>query len=501
MSKTRLNSDPNAFLSSLDEDKQTFLQMISHLLVVQGKATVQRDDWEAIGNIFDKSPNAVRWWWRRIEENAQRAGIIPMELLELLVEGAVDPHQQLVDEEDNMFYFPDLGVKLVITDDQQSLIRQMYTGRGVTSKTSSDPSTIATYVGLTPAVISAFIKQRGWTKDSLPLDLEDYSSRDEVNEALDEVREQQFGLNYKRRSFMADMEAAHKWKNAQELAINPIVDALAEVRDGVTRPANKANIESEESLIAYLSLFNDLHYGKQGDGFNMRTATERLDVAMETLLNYLERLGVKHLLVTLGGDTLNFDGLSANTTSGTKVTYSDNTRVIASSYVRMLFSRVTNLVNDPRFEKITFVLTPGNHDYWSSILVFNGLAAALNNNPKVEFLNLEGEPRCYYKHGDLLFLLGHGTKEKANDVVSLAWAEAPNDLLRSTNKIVALFQHLHIQRILTPRGATVIRSLALSGTDDWHKLNKYISEPGAETHVFSKKERVGHFEKVFGRDN
>lgn len=233
-----------------------------------------------------------------------------------------------------------------------------------------------------------------------------------------------------------------------------------------------------------LTMFSDLHYGKVGRDYNPQIAKQRLSLATQHLLASTSPQNISRVIVPIGGDAVNVDNMKATTTAGTP---QSNVRVLEmlTTYPAIML----NIIDAIRLHfvgaTIELVVNSGNHDEMAVILLGQIASAAYRNTTGVKIH--EGNGRVYVDHGKTLICFTHGDRISDTKIGGVMAGERATLWGRCQARYVVR-GHYHSFTMGEHNGVLVVGVPALSGIDDWHDQQGYVtSRPGALALTFNDK--------------
>ena len=253
--------------------------------------------------------------------------------------------------------------------------------------------------------------------------------------------------------------------------------------------ADKLNVsEFEENNLLEISIF-DLHIGKLAWGgetyenYDVKIARQRFLSSIEKLINRASGFNYSKILFPVGNDFFNSDTMENTTTKGTpqdedlrwQKTFAVGTRLLVDA-INML--KQTGVPVD-------VVVIPGNHDFERSYYMGSYLEAWFNNDSAVH-INNGASPRKYYRFGNTLLGLTHGSEEKEASLPMLMATDIESKPMWSETK----FHEWHIGHIHRKRtvqydinksrplnedlGVTIRYLSSLTGTEEWHHKKGFV---------------------------
>jgi len=253
-------------------------------------------------------------------------------------------------------------------------------------------------------------------------------------------------------------------------------------------PVKFTNNDDDNNLLE-ISIF-DLHIGKlawggeTGENYDVKIARERFLNAIETLLHRASGFQFKKILFPVGNDFFNSDTMENTTTKGTQQDEDLRWQKTFDVGVRLLVDGINLLKQTGAF--VDVIVIPGNHDFERSYYMGKYLEAWFNNDSMVA-IDTGASPRKYYRFGNLLLGLTHGSEEKeaslpmimANDIDSKPfWSETKfhewhlGHIHRKRNmKYTVLDKSRELNEDL---GVTIRYLSSLTGTEEWHHKKGFI---------------------------
>ena len=279
---------------------------------------------------------------------------------------------------------------------------------------------------------------------------------------LEDVKSVKFWQTSKgtHRYSVVPLNAWHGLDNAKQEFIEAVKKSSPKVSN------YKYKVKQDPSL-GVLSL-PDIHYGKiTGEG---PEAVERhfMSVVME-LWERASGTNIERLLMPIGNDGMNSEGLSKATTAGTPQDDYVNWRQSFRGYWKLMDTAITWL---SKKVPVDVVIVQGNHDFERMFYIGELLEARYHNNPNITVDNSLDE-RKYYKYGNNMFLNFHGHKVKANNIPLIMATEQPIMWSECTTR-EALLGHYHKEMVYEVNGTKLRFIPSICGNDEWHIGKGYI---------------------------
>jgi len=262
---------------------------------------------------------------------------------------------------------------------------------------------------------------------------------------------------------------------------NAFLDAVKQKSPKVSKYSYKPKTSPS---LGVLSL-PDIHYGKiTGEG---PEAIEEhyMQVVME-LWEKAQGSNIEQLLMPIGNDGMNSEGLSKATTAGTPQDDYMGWRQSFRGYWRLMDTAITWLSERV---PVKVVIVQGNHDFERMFYIGELLESRYANNPNIDVDNSLDE-RKYYQYGVNMFLNFHGDKVKRQNIPLLMATEEP--IMWSNTKFrEALVGHIHKELVDEIMGTKVRHIPSICGNDEWHKGRAYVgTQRVGQMHIY-------HFERGY----
>ena len=204
-----------------------------------------------------------------------------------------------------------------------------------------------------------------------------------------------------------------------------------------------------------------------------------MDIVME-LWEKSKGSNIEQLLMPIGNDGMNSEGLSKATTAGTPQDDYMGWRQSFRGYWQLMDTAITWL---SKKVPVKVVIVQGNHDFERMFYIGELLESRYTNNPNIEVDNSLNE-RKYYQYGSNMFLNFHGDKVKRQNIPLLMATEEP--IMWSTTKFrEALVGHIHKELVDEIMGTKVRHIPSICGNDEWHKGRAYVgTQRVGQMHIY-----------------
>lgn len=307
---------------------------------------------------------------------------------------------------------------------------------------------------------------------------EQLQSSKEIGKAiLDKVKEPSSSFN---KDLEDGMEIRSKWQSASGEWLYSYkkkegVDNLDEFKkfkdDFISSipkaSTTKVSLESsfDKPTIALEICTPDLHFGKgcvEELHNNAMKSTEQL--LKQALVSY----NIEKIILPIGNDGLNSEGMSRATTKGTPQEEFVPWHVSFKAYWNFLVQQIDLL---SAIAPVEVLVIDCNHSSERGVYIGEVLEARYENNIKVQ-INNEVTPRKYVQYGKVLLGFDHGDVVKGKDLPLIMATERPIEWANTTFKEWHL-GHLHKETIDEFRGVKVRHLPSISVADSWHIKSGY----------------------------
>lgn len=343
---------------------------------------------------------------------------------------------------------------------------------------------VAREMGWRRATVREMLRALGKTHDSLPFTREQLESADSDDALVDDVvalREERVHVKAERRSWAKTKEMADRWRDlergvARLLSEMELPEARAMPRWKRDRLRRRGSLEPAPAF-TLATHATDLHYGKRGwvhqcgEEYDREETRRRLLDATDRLIARTLRNGEPdRVVVAAGGDWFHVDGNTAATSRGTPQDVDGLPLEVWNGGAQLAIDQIERL-REP-FAVVHVREVPGNHDWWSTFMLFRFLWAYYRNTPDV-VVDVGGVDRQYERIGDTILGWTHGDKVRDQNLGRLMSVEA-KDHWSDTRHRLFLTGHWHSQRVSEEYGVVVDHLPSLAGTDRWHKAHGYV---------------------------
>ena len=249
----------------------------------------------------------------------------------------------------------------------------------------------------------------------------------------------------------------------------------------------------DEKNLLEISVF-DLHIGKLAWGgetfenYDVKIARKRFLGSIEKLLRRASGFNYNRILFPVGNDFFNSDTMENTTTKGTPQDEDLRWQKTFDVGTRLLVDAI-NLLRETGVP-VDVVVIPGNHDFERSYYLGAYLSAWFKADQNVN-INNHASPRKYYRYGNTLLGLTHGSEEKEASLPMLMATDVESKPMWSDTKFHEWhLGHIHRKRTVKYEinksrelnedlGVTIRYLSSLTGTEEWHHKKGYVGSTKA----------------------
>ena len=290
-------------------------------------------------------------------------------------------------------------------------------------------------------------------------------------------------------NFQVKARLERNLKYIKEKAIGELFQEMTSTYVPPILGVKRREISSEdENNLLEISIF-DLHIGKLAWGgetfenYDVKIARHRFLTSIEKLIKHAEGFNYNRILFPVGNDFFNSDTILNTTTKGTPQDEDLRWQKTFDVGVRLLVDAI-NLLKQTGVP-VDVVVIPGNHDFERSYYMGKYLEAWFSNDKDV-VINNGASPRKYYRYGNVLLGLTHGSEEKESALPLLMATDIESKPLWSETKFHEWhLGHIHRKRIVNydinksrllneDLGVTIRYLSSLTGTEEWHHKKGFV---------------------------
>lgn len=346
---------------------------------------------------------------------------------------------------------------------------------------------IAQNIGKEPSVLKLELEEMGYELTNKAVRNRTYRMRKRYGEELEELPADAFSQILNQNNFEGNWE--HGWLKTEEGTIfiknNQKVDPEDFIEEIVSelkkhKPKHKT-IKRKKGQYLYFVNPADLHVGKLGyeEGeYNVDIAVERCIQGVQSLTEDI--VDADKIVLLIGNDIIHTD----NGRSTTKGTLQDTDGIWSDNIIKAqkLYIDIIGMLLP--YADLHIMYCPSNHDRFTGFMLANMLKAWYNNHKNITF-DTSKEQRKYFKYHDNMIMVDHGDKVKDNLIPSLMATEQPQ-MWGETKFRYSFRNHKHHKIMKEHLGVIIEYSSSLSGSDEYHKDNGYISNKAIEMFKFTK---------------
>ena len=364
---------------------------------------------------------------------------------------------------------------------------------------------------ITKEEVKTFLKEKpGYLKEgaerlSERLDCSVDTCRNALKEARIEAKENEFDLDNVNSSEItefkqflkdneideADVKSVKFWQNmGGDNRFSVVVKSEDDIIKTQTKelitfieaysPVVEQEYISKEDSVAYEISLPDIHYGKS-TGQTLDEAEDDYMNVVKDLLNKSKGLNIDKIILPVGNDGMNSEGMSRATTKGTPQQDSAEWQETFVGYCSLMVRAICYLA---RTAPVDVVVIQGNHDYERMFYSGEFLRAFFLNDERVTVDN-NYSSRKYYNYGVNLIMYTHGDKEKPAEMPLIMATEQPMEFAKAKFREVHC-GHLHKEMVNEYRGIKVRFLPSICSNDSWHKSMGYEARRTAQAHIWSK---------------
>lgn len=245
------------------------------------------------------------------------------------------------------------------------------------------------------------------------------------------------------------------------------------------------NYKFTNKCAAVLSI-QDLHFGKEG---NKGVVEDFKNAIQDLILRAYMSHRLEKVIYVIGGDLLNMDTFSGQTTKGTPLDNEQRAQDAYAAAFEALHWSIQYLAHYCKELEVVYI--PGNHDRLSSYHIAYALSKCFSN-PKITF-HCDYSERKVIQWGNNMFAFEHGDVNSKN--TALVYATEYATIWGSTIYRTCYTGHWHKKKTTSyvsedeHHGFAIKHLPSLSRTDYWHYHNKFTGakrQAVIELHDFTR---------------
>tara|TARA_Y100000992_G_scaffold6306_1_gene4019 strand:+ start:9874 stop:11010 length:1137 start_codon:yes stop_codon:yes gene_type:complete len=262
------------------------------------------------------------------------------------------------------------------------------------------------------------------------------------------------------------------------------VDAIKQEIEGFAASyspkAAKIKYEKHSDPVVYEVSLPDIHYGKLHNLSLSEVEDQYLGVVGD-LIHKAQGLQIEKILLPIGNDGMNSEGLRMSTTKGTPQQDNGGWKETFRGYCQLMVQAIDYLTT---IAPVDVIVISGNHDYERMFYAGDVLAGWYRNDANVSVDNTASS-RKYYEYGKNMLMFTHGDKEKPADMPLIMATEQPEMFARARHREVHC-GHLHKEMVNEYRGIKVRFLPSICPNDEWHKQMGYEAKRTGQAYIWNK---------------
>lgn len=232
--------------------------------------------------------------------------------------------------------------------------------------------------------------------------------------------------------------------------------------------------------VAYEISLPDIHYGKLHN-YSLEAIEEQFMNVVMDLVDKASGLNIELIVLPIGNDGMNSEGLRQSTTKGTPQHDSAGWKETFRGYWQLMIRTIDFL---KMIAPVHVVVVSGNHDYERMYYAGDVIAGWFRNDLNVSVDN-SNESRKYFEYGKNMLLFTHGDNEKPSEMPLIMATEQP-EMFARTDFREAHCGHFHKEQVNEYRGIKVRFIPSICPNDEWHKKMGYESIRAGQAYIWNK---------------
>lgn len=307
------------------------------------------------------------------------------------------------------------------------------------------------------------------------------SNKDEVSAKVIKSKKWQLPNGEWRESIQYD----HKSSNEEFIKLKQeILSSL----EGINKPIEVSPVkENQEKVYIEVSL-PDFHFGK----VTGETLIEQQHLFVEALYKLMDKasgFSISRIILPIGNDLMNSEGLRRSTTKGTPQEDNETWQITFRAALHAVIAGINYLKT---IAPVDVIFVGGNHDYERCFYLGEAVVAFFHDDPRV-LVDNSFEHRKYYVGDNFILGYTHGDTEKPYDLPLIMATEKPVEFANNSHRFWRL-GHLHKHMLDEYRGVQVEFLPSLCASDDWHKRMGYYSNRKALATIFTSEGKEGYIQ-------
>lgn len=255
---------------------------------------------------------------------------------------------------------------------------------------------------------------------------------------------------------------------------------IEEFASKYSREEIKAYPSPPKDPVLYEISLPDIHYGKLHD-YNLTDIEDQFMSVVNDLVVKASGLEIDKILLPIGNDGMNSEGMRQSTTKGTPQHDSAGWKQTFRGYWNLIVRAIEML---KQVAPVHVIVVSGNHDYERMYYAGDVIAGWFRNDSSVTVDN-SNESRKYFEYGKNMIMFTHGDNEKPADMPLIMATENPEMFARTTNR-EAHCGHFHKEQVNEYRGVKVRFIPSICPNDEWHKKMGYDSKRSGQAYIWNR---------------
>ena len=283
--------------------------------------------------------------------------------------------------------------------------------------------------------------------------------------------------------FWQTQSGAHRYSVVTKSGGQPLEDIKLEIEEFAKIYSPKVQRIpriSTASPVVYEVSLPDIHYGKLS-GHTLKEVEDQFIGVIRDLIQKAQGLNIDRILLPIGNDGMNSEGMRMSTTKGTPQQDTGGWKETFRGYWNLIVQAIDFL---KIIAPVDVVVISGNHDYERMYYAGDVISGWFRNDPNVTVDNSD-EPRKYYQYGVNMIMFTHGDSEKPADMPLIMATEQP-EMFAATSHREAHCGHFHKEQVNEYRGIKVRFIPSICPNDAWHKKMGYAAKRTGQAYIWSK---------------
>ena len=283
--------------------------------------------------------------------------------------------------------------------------------------------------------------------------------------------------------FWQTQSGAHRYSVVTKSGGQPLEDVKLEIEEFAkiySPKVHKLPRASTASPVVYEVSLPDIHYGKLS-GHTLKEVEDQFLGVIEDLIQKAQGLNIDRILLPIGNDGMNSEGMRMSTTKGTPQQDTGGWKETFRGYWNLIVQAIDYL---KIIAPVDVVVISGNHDYERMYYAGDVISGWFRNDANVT-VNNSDESRKYYQYGVNMIMFTHGDSEKPADMPLIMATEQP-EMFAATSHREAHCGHFHKEQVNEYRGIKVRFIPSICPNDEWHKKMGYAAKRTGQAYIWSK---------------